>query len=250
MFINPAIIFIFGLAVGSFLNVLIDRIPKGKDIIFKRSHCDHCQRELKAFDLIPLLSYLLLRGKCRYCRKKISGQNPLVETATGLIFVFIAAQSANKEVIYQLAVAGILIAIFAIDFKDGIIPDSLIIFLISITFIFQILSAPWAIFANLATGLILAVFFLLLVILTRGRGMGLGDVKYAFFMGFYLGFPLSIAAFYVAFLTGAVISLILILLRKKTLKSRVAFGPFLVTATLISRYFGIAIINFFQRLML
>src|SRR3989344_5795433 len=241
------ILFIFGLIIGSFLNVLIDRLPKDKDIVFERSHCDHCKTKLSPLDLIPIFSYFFLGGKCRYCRKKISIRNPIIEIISGLAFVILyrLIYPDLPMLIYQLAIVGLLIAVFAIDLKESIIPDKLVIFLVVLTLIFRLLFEPKGIIMDVLAGVSFAFFFIILILITRGRGMGLGDVKFAFFMGLYLGFIKLIAAFYLAFLTGAIVSLILVIGRRKTFKSAIPFGPFLVSAAIISQFYGLQILNYF-----
>lgn len=249
--------FLFGAICGSFLNVLIDRIPKREDIVFKRSHCDHCQTVLSYLDLVPIFSYLLLWGKCRYCGRKISLQNLLVEFATGLIFMFYMAFYINSHfgisnlftLIFQLAVICLLLVIFVIDLKKSIIPDSLVFILTVFTLIYKVIWVPGSIWPGIFAGLVFAMFFMSLVLITKGRGMGLGDVKLAFFMGLYLGFEKLIAAFYLAFLTGTIISLILVFGGRKTFKSKIPFGPFLVGGTVIANFFGSELVSIFLNFM-
>ncbi|OGG02706.1 hypothetical protein A2W14_07370 [Candidatus Gottesmanbacteria bacterium RBG_16_37_8] len=257
MIIFYFLIFIFGLIVGSFLNVLIDRLPNGEDIVFRPSHCDNCRKQLKFFDLFPLFSFLLLKGKCRYCHKKIARQNPLVEIVTASVFVFIFSQIAVLEIslnnliylFYQLLVAGSLIVIFIIDLKERIIPDSLVFFLTAMTLIYRLVFLPQDLSVAILAAFGMSAIFLFLVLITRGRGMGLGDVKYAFFMGLFLGWPKILVAFYLAFLTGAIVSLILVMMGRKSIKSTVPFGPFLVVATFLSFYFGEVITVYFHKLL-
>ena len=151
-------------------------------------------------------------------------------------------------VIFQWIILSTLITIFVIDLKEGIIPDILIVLLTGVTVIYRIFYSSGGFIPDLAAGLVFAFLFLFLVVMTRGRGMGLGDVKFAFLMGFFLGFPKIIAAFYIAFLTGTIISLILIILRKKSMKSTIPFGPFLVVSTVVSYYYGFNIVKFFQKI--
>ncbi|MBI3955010.1 prepilin peptidase [Candidatus Gottesmanbacteria bacterium] len=245
-------IFLIGLSIGSFLNVLIDRLPIGESIWLDRSHCDNCRKTLNWYDLIPVISFIILQRKCRSCHKKISWQYPLVELSTGLIFLFtyvsmmqiIGTDFIVPHLIYYLTLVASLIAIFMIDLKYRIIPDQILIFLTVLTLVYQFIYFPQFIKDNLISGIISMSFFLLLVIVTRGKGMGLGDVKLAFVMGLLLGFPKIIVALYLSFLTGAVVSLILILIHKKSMKSTIAFGPFLVFSTLMAVFYG----NYFWQL--
>lgn len=247
-----------GLSIGSFLNVLIDRLPIGESIWLGRSHCDNCRKTLSWYDLIPVASFIILQRKCRSCHKKISWQYPLVETATGLLFLFtyvsmiriIGTGFIVPHLIYYLVLTACIIAIFVTDLKYRIIPDQILLFLTGLTLIYQLIYFPYQIIGNLISGILSMLFFLMLVIITRGKGMGLGDVKLAFVMGLMLGFPKIIVALYLSFLTGAVVSLILIWTHKKSMKSTIAFGPFLVFSTLIVIYYGNEIWFVFQKILM
>lgn len=241
------VIFIMGLAIGSFCNVLIDRIPKGQSFIRGRSHCDKCRHLLSPFDLVPVLSFIFLSGKCRYCHRKISPQYPLIELAVALLYVFtylrlLVMRTAVPPaifIIYGLFVATGLLVIFVTDLKYRIIPDGILILLVFITIAFRIYQFPGYEFLNyLLSGIIFFLLFLALFLGTKGKGMGFGDVKFAFFMGLVLGIPGIIIGFYLAFLTGALISLILLMIGKKRMKSTIAFGPFLALSTYITFLFG------------
>ncbi len=266
-------VFIFGLCVGSFLNVVIDRLQQNESIIAGRSYCDSCKKKLLWYDMFPVFSYLFLKGKCRFCHAKISIQYPAVELTTGILFLvsllchpeFIsgsrlqALEMLNQvqydnylSFIFQLLIISSLIVIFFTDLKYGIIPDKIIYPAVVVSFLFISFTSKesWLHFVHPATfevGLInyllsafgSFLFFLLLYLITRGRGMGFGDVKFAFLMGLFLGFPKIITAFYIAFLTGAIISLILVIWRKKKFRGgTIPFGPFLVFGTLAALFLG------------
>lgn len=252
-------LFILGISIGSFLNVLIDRLPQGIDIVKLRSRCDFCKHPLTVFDLIPILSFIIIQGRCRYCKKKLSRQYPLVEFITGIMFVLVyyyiepasfstfSSLTINPLFIFLLMIFSSLLVITVSDFKYRIIPDQMIIVLILTTIIYQFFFQQQMIILNIIVGMVFLLFFLGLVVVTRGRGMGLGDVKYAFFMGLLLGYPKILVGFYLSFLTGAIVSLILIVMKKKTFKSTVPFGPFLVLATIVSYLWGEQLINIFQK---
>ncbi len=221
------IVFFVGLAVGSFANVLIDRLPKGQSVLWGRSRCDYCKKTLRSWELIPVVSYVLQRGRCRRCHKRLSYQYPLIELVTAVGFVFLYPQFA-----YWIIFSSLLI-IFVSDLKYQIIPDSMVIL--------GILGALGALGMkanNLASAIGASLFFLMLYLITRGRGMGLGDVKLAFLLGFLLGFPGIVVSLYGAFLTGALAGVILILRRQKKLKSKIAFGPFLILGTVVELLWG------------
>jgi prepilin signal peptidase PulO-like enzyme (type II secretory pathway) len=255
---------LFGLCVGSFLNVVILRLPK-EEKITGRSKCPYCKKNLSFFDLIPVLSYLFLKGKCRYCKKKISFQYPLIEAVTALFFVllvflinklFLGANIflLSLNLIFWFFFISVLIIVFATDFKYYIVPDRIIYPAIIIAIIYQIInsflsSKPLIINAILA-GLSAAFFLLFLVLVTKGKGMGLGDVKIAAFMGILLSFPNILVALLLAFFSGSIIGLILIFFKKKTLKSEIPFGCFLAPATFIAFFWGSQLINWYYGFLL
>lgn len=241
------ILFIFGLFIGSFLNVLIDRLPQGKSIL-GRSKCDHCHKTLSWKDLIPLVSFIYLKGKCRYCRASLSYQYPLLEIFTGLMFALTYLLIFNFQIsnfnflifnlIFSLVFVSSLIVIFFADLKYGIIPDETLAVIVLITVPYLFINHQSLILNHFISALGAFLFFLLIFTLTRGRGMGFGDVKLAGALGLLLGFPGVGLAIYIAFLTGGLTGIILILWKKKMLKSEVAFGPFLVIGAYLSFFFS------------
>lgn len=247
------LLFLFGLFIGSFLNVLIDRLPQGKSIL-GRSYCDNCKKTLVWKDLIPLISFAYLRGKCRYCRTSLSFQYPFLEIFTGVMFALtyllifnfqfsIFNQITNPyslilSLFFSLTIASVLIVVFFADVKYMIIPDEMVVVGSVVAFVWLMLFNQPAIVEHLLTSVGAFLFFLMIYLLTKGRGMGFGDVKLAFFIGLLLGFIGTILAIYVAFLTGAFIGIILILWKKKRMKSAVPFGPFLIFGTFVSYFFA------------
>lgn len=244
-------LFILGTCVGSFLNVLADRLPNNKNPFKGRSYCDHCKKTLKWYDMIPLLSFFLLKVRCRYCKVKLSFYYPFIEVVTGAMFVCIyllvihqipqinSQLSAISFLAYYLFIASSLIVVFFADLKYGIIPDSIILVSVFVSLGYFLIFNPSLLLINLVSALGSFLFLLLLHIVTKGKGMGLGDVKFAVLMGLFLGFPNIIAAFYLAFLTGAIVGIILIIWKKKKLRTdTLPFGPFLVFGTLISLFWG------------
>ena len=272
-------IFLTGLATGSFLNSVIYRLKTGESFLFtpkrnqrfltglERSYCPHCKHVLTWQDLIPLLSFFSLRGKCRYCQGKISWQYPLVELSTGLLFAFVfysVFQQSNiptpqqfLNFIYLLVTICFLIIIFVSDLRYYIIPDKIIYPAILVSGIWYFVSGiffnsytGYEILTTIFTAFGVAAFFLSIVLISRGKWMGLGDPKLAFFMGLFLGFPNILVALFFAFFLGAIIGVGLIIFRKKTLKSEVPFGPFLVLGTLLALFWGESIINWYTTLIL
>ena len=229
--------FLIGLIIGSFVNVLIDRLPSGKFFSKPRSYCESCKKTLQWYDLFPILSYILLRGKCRYCKKPIPYRLPIVELLTGVGFVLIYILTPVDQLIslpFYLLLFSLFVAIFFIDAMHQIIPDVLLLCIGVITVVLHVFAGV-EILPYIATGVASTLFFLALFLGTKGRGMGFGDVKFAFVIGLLLGFPGTLVAFYVAFVVGAIVSIGLILSKKKKLKgSKIAFGPFMIVGMVIA----------------
>lgn len=239
-------IFLLGISSGSFLNCLVWRLNHGLSPIKGRSICPKCKRQLAWYDNIPLLSFFLLRGKCRWCHSPISIQYPLVELATGILFVMVTRVTRDTLHVtrlddfwlvtcYLLLVTACFIAIFVSDLLYMTIPDQIVFSGIILGFGWSMVNGQWLM---VLSGLGAALFFFFLAFLTRFKGMGLGDVKLAGLMGLILGWPKILVAFYFAFLTGAAVGVILILLGKKHFGQHIPFGPFLTTATFISIFWG------------
>jgi len=246
-------LFVLGLIFGSFLNCLVYRINEEsslKGFLKGRSYCPKCKKHLLWFDNIPLLSFFFLKGKCRWCHSSIGWHYPLVELSTAILSVAVYIFYLNyypgvmisvgwvANLVYFLFITYVLIALFLSDVRYQTIPDQITYPAILITLIFLIFQSPHLSISNLLSGFGAAAFFFLLVLLTRWRGMGLGDVKLVGLMGLFLGFPKIMIALYLAFLTGATLGVILILLGKKRFKSQIAFGPFLITSTFIAWFWG------------
>lgn len=239
-------IFLIGLFIGSFLNVAIDRPFLKKSVIFGRSACDFCHHPLQAIDLVPIVSFLFLGGKCRYCRKQLSWQYPLVELTAGFIiaglfFFFRPAVTWFSLLQYVLVCFLVLnLLVLAItDIKYGILPNRDIVIGLLLQGVFLVLFSPMLLIPNIFTALGSALFLGLIVVITKGKGMGMGDVKFALLMGLMVGFPAIIPAFYLAFLTGAVVAIILIVLGKKKFHGgTLAFGPFLIIGTVAGYFWG------------
>jgi leader peptidase (prepilin peptidase)/N-methyltransferase len=256
-----ALFFIFGLAIGSFLNLVIYRLDTGKSIIKTRSHCPYCKKTLSWFELIPLMSFILQKGKCTKCHKKISQQYPLVELATGILFVLCIWYFFPNFLLsaFYFLFSSILVIIFVYDLKHYIIPDQVIYPAVFVALIFNLIKdltsscSLLTVHCSLLNGLLAALaagaFFLAIVLVSKGKWMGVGDIKLALFMGLVLGWPKILVALFLAFLIGAFASIILIILKKKTLKSEIPFGPFLAGGTIIAIFWGNVLINWYLGLM-
>jgi len=234
------LIFILGLSVGSFLNVVICRLKTKETIIFNRSYCPKCRVILKWYDLIPVLSFLLQRRRCRYCKKKISWQYPVVEISTGLLFCLIFnLQFTIFNLIYYFIIISFLIIIFVYDLKHYIIPNRIVYPGIIISLLYLLFIAYDSLFLYLLSAFIASGFFLALVLVSKGKWMGLGDVKLAFLMGLILGWPSILLALFLSFLSGAVIGVGLIVFGKKGFKSQIPFGPFLAGSTILIMFYNL-----------
>ncbi|VVA44234.1 conserved membrane hypothetical protein [Candidatus Roizmanbacteria bacterium] len=246
-------IFIIGASIGSFLNVLIDRLPKEENIN-GRSHCDYCGKKLNWYDMFPVFSYFILKGRSRCCNKKLSWQYPLIEFITGVIFVVVIKDSPYVEsltrTVLMLSILSCFIVIFVSDLKYHLISDyillALFIFSILLKFVTP-LSGIHALTIDILSGLIVALPIWLIYFVSKERAMGLGDVYLAAIMGFLLGWQAGFLALYIAFVTGAIFGLIIIIFKKKKLKSKIAFGPFLVIGTVVMLFWGEKIMEIIKR---
>ena len=268
MLIFYILFFIFGTIIGSFLNVVIARLKTKESILKDRSHCPFCKKKLSWYELVPIASFLIQKGRCKKCKKKISWQYPLVELTTGLIFLLAIFNFSPYggpavgwqfpgiiNILFLLIISSFLIIIFVYDLKHYLVPDEIIYPAIVLTFIYFLFRiwnfGNWNLFViwNLLFGALLGgAFFLIIVLVSRGRWMGMGDVKIGVLMGLLLGLPQVFVAIFLAFLIGAFISIILLLLKKKKLKSEIPFAPFLVGATFVVFLWGDILIKWYLNL--
>lgn len=250
MFFGYLFPFFLGLVFGSFMNVIVWRIPRGLNFVTGRSVCPKCKKQISWYDNIPLLSFILLGGKCRSCHKKISIRYPIIESATaaGFIFIYYFATTFRGfavngplgywEIPFLFTIFLILESIFIIDLEHQYIPDEIIFFGITVTFLFFLIFDYQRIFINLFSGFLASVFLLCLHLITRGKGMGLGDVKFAVLGGLLVGFPYLFTWLFLSFLTGGFVGMIMILAGKAKLGQKIPFGPFLAFALIVTILFG------------
>lgn len=271
MILKTVFAFILGTCVGSFLNVCIWRLPQNKSIVTPRSYCPHCRAPIKGYDNIPLVSYLTLRGRCRNCRKRISPRYFIVELLTGMIFAlfYFNYYSHPENLFIYLLLASALIAITFIDFEHKLIPDMITYPGIVIGLLASLVvkhQAPF-IFSHIPRldSLIDSLLGLLagggilwaIAILSRG-GMGGGDIKLGAMIGAFLGWQATLLTLLLAFFAGAVVGIILMLLKLITSKSLKAawrkrkefipFGPYLALATLVTILKGQIILDWYFRI--
>lgn len=241
------LILILGLAIGSFLNVCIYRIPIEKSIAFPPSHCPKCEHKLSLIDLIPVLGYLINGGKCRYCKEKISLQYPIVELITAVVFLFLFGRFGISIYFLKYAVlTSLLIVVTFIDLKTQEIPDGLIIFGLIAGLLFNL----YDIKANMIQGVLGFMLgggaFLIIAIATSGA-MGGGDIKLMAVLGLFFGWRLIILISLLSFVLGAIISLILIAAKIKGRKDYIPFGPFIAAAALVAIFYGQQILQLYMQ---
>ena len=254
-------IFLFGLAVGSFLNCLIYRLEIGEKPTGS-SFCPSCKHDLSAKDLFPVFSYIFLKGKCRYCGEKISIQYPLVEVFTGVIFLaallFLSVPYSYLEaarVVLTLIIFSLLVVVFVYDLKHFIIPNKVIYPAIGAAFLLALMEGitleSFFTFLNyIIVGVAFFAFFLAIYLLTKGKGIGFGDVRYSLFLGLFLGFPEGLVALFFSFVIGAIIGVILMASGSKGRKDAIPFGPFLVIGTFIGFFLGELLLNLYFSILL
>lgn len=242
--------FLIGAALGSFLNVLIDRLSTGRGFVTGRSYCEYCKKTLKTKDLIPLISYIVLLGKCRFCKKNIPLRLFIVELIVAVIasscfyFAFLGL-ILPLQALFIFLVLYSFFGIFMADVVYGIIPDLMVILSLLGT-IGYLFASSSSILPHLLSAIGCIAFFLFLFAITKGRGMGFGDVKLSFVLGLLLGFPLIVVSLYIAFLTGAIVAIILVICRKvRFFGGTIPFGPFLILSTVVSFFYGNEILSMF-----
>lgn len=275
MIITAIIVGVFGLVIGSFLNALVWRLHEqgageehpvksaydGKTLSITRgrSICPHCGHQLAASDLVPVFSWLWLRGKCRYCRGPISWQYPLVELLTGFLFAWSAVvlnpqgNAAWAGFVGWLIVLSGLVALTVYDLRWMLLPDRivypLIFIMLAVLCIQTLLGQPESILLrHVLAALFLGAAFLVLASLAGGRLFGGGDVKLGFLMGLILGLRGVTVAALLAFWAAAIVGIVLVLAGRKTRKSYLPFGPFLAFGTLVAVWYGRPIIEWYLRL--
>lgn len=241
------LVFILGLVFGSFFNVCIYRIPRGESIAFPPSHCTNCNNRLKFYDMVPVLSYIFLRGKCRYCKEKISLKYPIIELLTGVSFFLIYLRyGISFEFFKYTVLTGFMIVIGFIDFYTTDVYTSSIIAGMIFGGIFIIISIFLGYnFMDCIYGALLGFAIIGLIILISKGGMGVGDAEIAGLIGIFLGLKLTITALFLAIIIGGLTGLILVMLKKKSMKEYFAFGPFLSIGAYIAILYGNEIANWY-----
>ncbi|MFC1983782.1 prepilin peptidase [Chloroflexota bacterium] len=246
---------LLGLFVGSFLNVCIDRLPRGQSIIHPRSYCAACNRKLGNLDLIPLFSYLWLRGRCRYCQAHIPLRLPIVEGVTGLLFALLfwyCKFELGLELAIFLTYASLLTVIFVIDLENQLVLDKVIYpgmaLALSLSFFWPgvegIPMVPGEALSRVVsslTGGAIGLGAMALPFIIYRRGMGMGDVKLGALVGLMTGFPLVFVAILLSWIGGGLVAALLLAFKVKKLKDPIPSATFLATATMVTLLWGQAI---------
>ncbi len=247
-FIPYILAFLYGIVIGSFLNVCIYRIPLGESIAKERSHCMSCGYQLRGYDLVPLFSWLALGGKCRKCKAAISPQYPIVEGANGLLYIMIfAVNGVNFVSVLYCFMASALLALSVIDFRTYEIPFGFNVFLTVLGLCH--IALDFGNWSEYVIGFFAVSFFLeILLLASGGRAIGGGDVKLMAACGLLLGWKLIVLAFFIGCILGSVIHII----RMKVSHAEhvLAMGPYLSMGILIAALWGNAFIEWYFGLLL
>jgi leader peptidase (prepilin peptidase)/N-methyltransferase len=237
---------LFGAIIGSFLNVVAHRVPRGESLMSPGSHCPGCGAEVKPYDNIPVVSWLLLRGRCRNCGMRISPRYPLVEFATAIAFAaVVGVRGFDNDLVLELPFVAALIALAAIDFDHKLLPNKIVYPLAAYGVIATLLVDQDDLVENLIAGAG-AFLFLLLAVIAYPRGMGMGDVKLAGAMGLYLGLSV-IPALLVAFLSGSLVGIVIIAREGASgRKKAVPFGVFLALGGIVGVLAGPELIDLYE----
>ena len=253
---------VLGLCAGSFVNAFVWRLHENKNWINDRSVCTSCRHELAAIDLVPIISYFLLRGKCRYCHKKISIQYPLIEAVTALIFIASYIYWPNNMTGFGvilfatwLLIVTLFMSLALYDIKWMLLPNKIVYSTLAVVFIYQVIILSF--FSSDAYGTLIndvlsvavgGCFFYAIYQFSKGKWIGGGDVKLGFVLGLLVGSPAkSFLVLFLAALMGSFVALPLIAVNKMNKKSVIPFGPFLIAATIIVVLFGSIIINWYMK---
>jgi len=256
--------FMLGASVGSFLNVVADRVPSGRPLVSPGAYCESCKTTLGVVELVPVFSYLAFRGKCRHCGTKIPGRSAVVEGITGLLFLLVLLEfGTSVEFLIFAAATALLVVITLIDLEHGLILDKMVFPTVALLLL---LSPFWGLigvdrtffgtggvigsFANsVSAG---AVYFAILftVVILYPRGMGGGDVKLAAVLGLLLGFPAVLVAFWVTVVVGGVAAIYLLLARRRGRKDEIPYGPYMAVGAFVAIIAGKDISNWYAEFAL
>lgn len=248
---------LLGLVVGSFISMLSYRLPRGLSLR-GRSFCDSCKKPIRWFENIPVFYYLLSGGRCGACRKGIHWRYPVIEVTTALAFVstgylWLQPEAENLNfgffaLPFFILLTACYISLIVTDLEFKILPDEILLFLSFLLLLYLLLLPPPLLFQHVLVGFVSFIFFLFLYLVTRGRGMGFGDVKLVFLLGGFLGWPNTLVAFFLAFVSGALVGIMLLLIGRAKLGKPIPFGPYLLVGSWVAMFFGEAIFKWYLTL--
>ncbi len=226
---------LLGLSLGSFMSVIVFRLDRKEGILTGRSECPKCHKQLAWYDLVPVLSYLILRGKCRYCGSKISIIYPMVELTTAVIMVsyfWVNGFNLGLSGVYYSALIFMLAALIFFDILYLILPDKIVFSLAGLSLLYDIFFRSTELISLLVSGFLFTLAFAIIYIVYNGKAMGFGDVKLALAIGFILGYPMGFFAVVLAIWSAALWGIGMMVLKKATLKTALPFGSFLSATTI------------------
>ncbi|OLS41528.1 A24 family peptidase [Bacillus sp. MRMR6] len=243
------IVFLYGLVLGSFFNVVGLRVPIKQSIVTPGSACPTCRHQLKPYELIPVISYLLQKGKCRGCQSRISPIYPFFELLTGVLFATAPLVIGwSGELVVALTLISMFIIITVSDIHYMIIPDKILIWFTGI-FLLERIFVPLTPWWDSLLGAVTGFTLLLIIVLVSKGGMGMGDVKLYALLGFVLGFKLVLLSFFFSTLFGAVIGGLALLFKLVKRKQPIPFGPFIAAGTLTAYYWGSDLIDLYLQFL-
>jgi leader peptidase (prepilin peptidase) / N-methyltransferase len=224
---------------------LITRADDLMSIFSTRSRCEHCGTKLAWYDLVPVVSFMLLKARCRYCDKPISWQYPIIELSTGAIFALLYYYvGLNAQLFYYCIVFSILFVIAVYDLRTQYVPEIFVWIALGLSCLGW-LFGNFSFGSMLIGGLISGGFLALLVVFSKERGMGIGDIKVGVILGFLLGLEVSIFGILLSFVSGALIGLLLMAIGRRTVKDAIPFTPFIILSTFIALLFGRYVVNWY-----
>lgn len=243
-----SLLFILGLLLGSFFNVVGLRLPNQVSFVTGRSACPNCEKQLSWYELIPVISYVLQVGKCRHCNNKISIVYPIIELTTGLLFALSYLHvGLSIELIVMLSLISMLMIIFVTDLSYMLIPNKVLIFFLPIFVILRVIEPldPW--WTSITGGVVAFVLIALIIIVSRG-GMGGGDLKLFTLLGIVLGLKQVLLAFFLACIIGTIIGVVQLMFKKIKRKEHIPFGPYIVMGTIITCFYGDVLLDWYGSL--
>lgn len=247
--LEPLIVFVFGLIIGSFCNVVIYRLPEGKSIVTPGSQCRFCGNSIRPWDNIPLLSYALLRGRCRFCEEPIAARYPAVELASGILYVLLWYKlGLSLPFVFYALLTSALVVVALIDFDHRIIPNTITLPGMVVGLGLSFWALPITPLASLLGLLAGGVLFYLIAAVSRG-GMGGGDIKLIAMIGAFLGWQGALFTIFSGALMGSLVGVTLMLLGRKGRKDKVPFGPFLSGGAILFIFFGNDLISWYLDLL-